>query len=77
MLMVSVTGKEWCSLGHGSRLQRKVAKAYEERCTKLRGGWDGGVRRIDWLCGKTRLVGIEVENSVAGGVVAKLIFKKV
>jgi len=38
------------------------------------GGWEGGVRRIDWLGEKTNLVGVEVDKS-AGRSVGKLVFK--
>ena len=72
-LMTPVTPEEWESLGHGSRAQQKVTKAYERRCTRMGGGWEGGVRRVDWLGEKTRLVGIEVDKSVNVG---KLIFAK-
>ena len=72
-LMTPVTPEEWESLGHGSRAQQKVTKAYERRCTRMGGGWEGGVRRIDWLGEKTRLVGIEVDKSVNVG---KLMFAK-
>lgn len=72
-LLTRVTPQEWEALGHGSRAQRKVTRAYEKRCTKMRGGWEGGVRRLDWLHGKTRLVGIEVEKHGSGG---KLVFGK-
>jgi hypothetical protein len=57
-------------------MQRKVADAYERRCTRMGGGWEGGVRRIDWLGRKTRLVGIEVERTVEGGSVGRLVFRK-
>lgn len=73
-----ITPSEWASLGHGSKKQRKVTRAYEERCVKMGGGWEGGVRRIDWLGGKTRFVGIEIERSSDGGVdvVGKLVWAK-
>ncbi|OAX38785.1 hypothetical protein K503DRAFT_770134 [Rhizopogon vinicolor AM-OR11-026] len=71
-----VTPQEWDALGHGSRAQRKVTRAYEKRCTKMGGGWEGGVRRVDWLHGKTRLIGIEVEKYGSGVGSGKLIFGK-
>ncbi|KZT18670.1 hypothetical protein NEOLEDRAFT_126473 [Neolentinus lepideus HHB14362 ss-1] len=74
-LLTRVTPQEWESLGHGSRAQRKVTHAYEKRCARMGGGWDGGVRRIDWLGGKTRLVGIEMDKS-RGGAYGKLVFEK-
>jgi len=72
-LLTRVTPVEWEALGHGSRSQRKVTRAYEKRCTKMGGGWEGGVRRIDWLGKKTRLVGVEVDRNLGMG---KLIFGK-
>ncbi|KIK97204.1 hypothetical protein PAXRUDRAFT_136803 [Paxillus rubicundulus Ve08.2h10] len=75
-LLTRVTPQEWESLGHGSRAQRKVTRAYEKRCSKMGGGWDGGVRRLDWLHGKTRLIGIEVEKHANGVKTGKLVFGK-
>ncbi|KIJ59988.1 hypothetical protein HYDPIDRAFT_177648 [Hydnomerulius pinastri MD-312] len=75
-LLTRVTPQEWESLGHGSRAQRKVTRAYEKRCTKMGGGWEGGVRRVDWLHGKTRLIGIEVEKHGNGSSTGKLVFGK-
>ena len=75
-LAARVTPQEWEGLGHGSRAQRKVTRAYESRCTKMGGGWEGGVRRIDWLHGKTRLIGIEVEKYGSGVGSGKLLFGK-
>jgi len=72
-LLTRVTREEWEALGHGSRSQRRVTRAYEKRCTKMGGGWEGGVRRIDWLGKKTRLVGVEVDKTAGMG---KLIFGK-
>ncbi|KAL0960286.1 hypothetical protein HGRIS_011913 [Hohenbuehelia grisea] len=73
-LYTRITQEEWEQLGHGSRSQRKITRAYEKRCIKMGGGWDEGVRRIDWLHGKTRLVGIELDKS--GEVLGKLVFAK-
>ncbi|KAH9916030.1 uncharacterized protein B0H18DRAFT_1087397 [Fomitopsis serialis] len=75
-LMTPVTPEEWAALGNGSRAQQKVAKAYERRCTRMGGGWEAGVRRVDWLGEKTRLVGVEVDKSGGGGGTGKLIFEK-
>ena len=73
--MTCVTPEEWHSLGEGSRAQRRVAEAYKERCTRMGGGWEGGVRRIDWLGSKTHLVGVEIEKSnEAGENIGKLVF---
>ncbi|KAF8431105.1 hypothetical protein L210DRAFT_3729048 [Boletus edulis BED1] len=75
-LLTRVTPQEWEALGHGSRAQRKVTRAYEKRCAKMGGGWEGGVRRLDWLHGKTRLIGIEVEKHGNGHRTGKLVFGK-
>ncbi|KAH7908897.1 hypothetical protein BJ138DRAFT_304232 [Hygrophoropsis aurantiaca] len=75
-LLTRVTPQEWEALGHGSRAQRKATRAYEKRCTKMGGGWEGGVRRVDWLHGKTRLIGIEVEKHGSAGGSGKLVFGK-
>lgn len=74
-LLTRVTPQEWEALGNGSRAQRKVTQAYEQRCARL-GGWEGGVRRVDWLHGKTRLIGIEVEKHGPGAGSGKLVFGK-
>ena len=73
-LMNPVTPEEWHSLGEGSRAQRRVAEAYKERCTRMGGGWEGGVRRVDWLGSKTHLVGVEIDRSNEGENVGKLVF---
>ncbi|KAF7976652.1 hypothetical protein HWV62_5981 [Athelia sp. TMB] len=75
-LLTRVTPAEWEALGRGSRAQRKVTEAYEKRCKRMGGGWEGGVRRIDWLHGKTRLVGIEVDKYGQGQGQGKLVFGK-
>ncbi|KIY67376.1 hypothetical protein CYLTODRAFT_454483 [Cylindrobasidium torrendii FP15055 ss-10] len=72
-LLVRVSHDEWEKLGKGSRAQRRVTRAYEARCKRMGGGWDGGVRRIDYLGERTRLVGVEVDKDDG---VAKLIFSK-
>jgi hypothetical protein len=39
------------------------------------GGWEGGVRRVDWLGSKTHLVGVEIGKSIeAGENVGRLVF---
>ncbi|EGO04133.1 hypothetical protein SERLA73DRAFT_102479 [Serpula lacrymans var. lacrymans S7.3] len=75
-LLTRITPQEWEALGHGSRAQRKITRAYEKRCTKMGGGWEGGVRRIDWLHGKTRLIGIEAEKHGSAVGSGKLVFGK-
>lgn len=75
-LLTRVTPAEWEALGNGSRAQRKVTEAYEKRCKRMGGGWEGGVRRIDWLHGKTRLVGVEVDKYGQGQGMGKLVFGK-
>ncbi|KAF9448811.1 hypothetical protein P691DRAFT_704304 [Macrolepiota fuliginosa MF-IS2] len=66
-LSARVTQAEWDSLGNGSRAQRKATRAYEKRCTDMGGGWGAGVRRVDFLGGKTKLVGIEIATEKIGG----------
>jgi len=65
-LMTPVTPEEWHSLGEGSRAQRRVAEAYKKRCTRMGGGWEQGVRRVDWLGSKTHLVGVEIDKNNEG-----------
>ncbi|KAK0222391.1 hypothetical protein IW262DRAFT_1271174, partial [Armillaria fumosa] len=76
MLSTRVTHEEWESLGHGTHSQLKATRAYEVRCAKLKGGWEDGVRRIDWLGEKTCLIGVEVDKSASECGVAKLVFVK-
>lgn len=72
-----VTQTEWDALGPGSRAQRKATRAYEKRCHKMGGGWEGGVRRLDFLGEKMILVGIELDKASNGsGGTGKLIFGK-
>ncbi|KAG6896077.1 hypothetical protein C0992_010451 [Termitomyces sp. T32_za158] len=75
-LAARVLPEEWASLSGSEK--KRVLKAYERRCIQADGGWDEGVRRVDYLCGKTLLVGIEfvkgkekdgVEPSVKGKMV--------
>ncbi|KAI1788002.1 hypothetical protein LXA43DRAFT_674566 [Ganoderma leucocontextum] len=73
-LMVPITPEEWEALGHGSKAQQKVTRAYERRCTRMGGGWEGGVRRIDWLGEKTWLIGVEVDKAAGHGGAGKLVF---
>jgi hypothetical protein len=74
-LMTCVTPEEWHSLGEGSRAQRRVAEAYKVRCTRMGGGWEGGVKRVDWLGSKSHLVGVEIDRSnEAGESVFNLVF---
>jgi len=64
-LLQPVTRAEWDTLEPGSKRQTKVTRAYEERCIKTSGGWAEGVKRIDWLGGHTRFVGLHI--SAEGG----------
>ncbi|KAL5526056.1 hypothetical protein ACEPAG_7394 [Sanghuangporus baumii] len=52
---------EWEALGTGSNAQRRVAEAYSRRCemTGSKREWESGIRRVDYLCGRTLLCGIE------------------
>lgn len=56
-----VSRREWESLGTGSSAQRRVAEAYSRRCEKSgkSNEWEAGIRRVDWLCGRTVLCGVE------------------
>lgn len=74
-LSTRVTQAEWAMLGAGSPEQKRVTRAYERRCEKMGGGWEGGVRRVDLLGRKTRLVGIEPEPE-GDGRTWKLVFSK-
>ena len=75
-LLTRITPQEWEALGHGSRAQKKVTQAYEKRCKRMGGGWDGGVRRVDWLHGRTRLVGVEVDKYGRDCGTGKLVFAR-
>jgi hypothetical protein len=76
-LMTRVTPEEWAALGEGSKAQRRVAEAYKQRCTRMGGGWEEGIRRVDWLGSKTHLVGIEIDKNIeAGENVGRLVFGK-
>ncbi len=76
-LMTCVIPKEWATLGEGSPAQRRVAEAYKQRCTRMGGGWEAGVRRVDWLGLETHLVGVsKVKDDEAGGYVGSLVFGK-
>ena len=53
------SGRRWAT----ARAQKKVTQAYEKRCKRMGGGWDGGVRRVigcmagrGWL--GSRLIGM-------------------
>jgi hypothetical protein len=59
-LNVPATQQEWDSLGSGSKTQKRISRAYEDRCRRLNGGWEAGVKRGDWLGSRTILAGIEV-----------------
>ena len=71
-LISQVTPEEWEKLEKGSKAQRRVARAYDRRCSVM-GGRESGVRRVDWLGSETHLVGIEVDRS-GGGSIGKLVF---
>ncbi|KAJ6616783.1 hypothetical protein B0H10DRAFT_2219123 [Mycena sp. CBHHK59/15] len=71
-----VTEDEWVRLGRSKCLQRRISRAYEQRCSARGAGWEDGVRRIDWLEGRTRLVGIEMSGSKdAMSTLGNLVFK--
>lgn len=48
---------------------------YGRRCHSSGGGWDGGIRRVDWLREKTHLIDVEVDK-VSGSKVGNLVFGK-
>lgn len=78
-LSARVTQAEWDSLGNGSRAQRKATRAYEKRCNDMGGGWGAGVRRVDFLGGKTKLVGVEIATEKVGSqpvAFGKLVFSR-
>jgi hypothetical protein len=74
-LLARVTPGEWEALGNGSKAQLEVTQAYEKRCSVM-GSLVGGVRRVDWLCGETHLIGIEVDKSSGHGI-GKLVFARI
>lgn len=57
-LRVPVSRREWEGLGHNSKVQLRITDAYGKRCAQTH-DWEGGVRRSDFLLGRTILVGIE------------------
>ncbi|KAG5339423.1 hypothetical protein C0989_004299 [Termitomyces sp. Mn162] len=76
-LATPVLPEEWALLS-GSQ-KKRILKAYERRCINADGGWDEGVRRVDFLCGKTLLVGIDFvrgkeKDGVEPSVKGKMIF---
>ncbi|KAG5641520.1 hypothetical protein DXG03_004825 [Asterophora parasitica] len=74
-LIARVTPEEWMSLGHGSRAQKQILQAYERRCVQAEGGWEEGVRRVDYLLGKTLLVGVEMYKTAdKRDAVGRLVF---
>ena len=73
-LVQAATPEEWEALGKGSHAQRKISRAYDRRCRSLGGGWEGGIRRVDWLGEKTRLIGVEVDYKASGSGVGNLVF---
>ncbi|KAH7880214.1 uncharacterized protein C8R40DRAFT_1165119 [Lentinula edodes] len=64
----AATPEEWDALGRGSHPQRKISRAYDRRCRSLGSGWDGGIRRVDRLGEKCRLVGAEVDKDSCSSV---------
>ncbi|KIK64379.1 hypothetical protein GYMLUDRAFT_240929 [Collybiopsis luxurians FD-317 M1] len=68
------TPEEWNALGKGSHAQRKISRAYDRRCRSAGGGWESGIRRVDWLGEKTKLIGVEVDNKTEGSGVGNLVF---
>ncbi|KAG6856973.1 hypothetical protein H0H87_011362 [Tephrocybe sp. NHM501043] len=74
-LAARVTAEEWANLSTSDK--KRIMKAYERRCVKADGGWDEGVRRVDYLCEKMILVGIDFAKEKCGTgqvVKGKMIF---
>ncbi len=45
------------------------------RCTRMGGGWEKGVMRVDWLGSETHLVGVEIgKSNEADENVGELVF---
>lgn len=74
-LVARVTPDEYEALGNESQAQRRVSRAYERRCSVM-GSQKKGIRRVDWLGGKTHLIGIKVDRS-SGGRIGKLVFARI
>ncbi len=55
-----VNKSEWKALGHNSKAQRRINRAYRKRCTQT-GEWTEGLRRSDFLLGHTTLAGVETK----------------
>lgn len=59
-LNIAATQQEWDALGHGSKNQKRITRAYDDRCQKMNGGWEAGVKRCDWLGSRILLAGVDV-----------------
>ncbi|THU97565.1 hypothetical protein K435DRAFT_777991 [Dendrothele bispora CBS 962.96] len=78
-LQQKITREEWDELGrsdHGPRGQRHAVKAYERRCRLLGGGWDEGVKRVDWLGERTKLSGVVADKNENPLGKANLVFSR-
>ncbi|KAJ3807366.1 hypothetical protein EV368DRAFT_16738, partial [Lentinula lateritia] len=93
-LHAHILHSEWDTLGSDRSRQRRVSRAYQRPSLtagrRVSGGAEGegreeqeGVRRVDWLMGRTRFMGIVVERSAGVGEssdglkgVGKLVFTK-
>ncbi|KAI0040355.1 hypothetical protein FA95DRAFT_1566469 [Auriscalpium vulgare] len=72
-LKIPVTPAEWKTLGDGGKEQRRIAAAYQSRCSH-NGGWDKGVLRSDWLGRWPCLTGIRLEIDASQNRVWKMEF---
>jgi hypothetical protein len=66
-LAAPATRAEWDALD--SKTQKKVSAAFEARCKRSGSGREGGLRRVDWLESRTRLVGIRMGRPGEGRLV--------
>ena len=74
-LITRITPEEWAALGNESPAQQRISRAYEERFSVM-GGRKKGIRRVDWLDGKTHLIGIKVDRRGRGSI-GKLVFAQI
>jgi len=61
-LHIPITRAEWELLGQNPKVQARVADAFAKRSARSRDR-ENGVRRCDWLQGRTILLGIESRSN--------------
>jgi hypothetical protein len=66
-LAAPATRAEWDALD--TKAQKRVSAAFEARCKRSGQGREGGLRRVDWLEGRTRLVGVRMDRPGEGRLV--------